>query len=105
MTNLLRIEYMCSKCGLRIMRGAIDGKPLPGSCPRNGGSGRNVWIINRRFYKAGCEPEHDYHNIEYICRHSEICQTRGDENGKPEPGKCPKWTSDQPHNWIVNRKW
>lgn len=49
------IEYICTYCGKRVLRGAIAGRPDPGTCPRKGKTkdGRtypHTWRISRRIY-------------------------------------------------------
>lgn len=104
MENIIRIEYMCSRCGARVTKGKTEGKPDPGRCPRNNNN-HHSWVINRRFYRAGAEPKLDYHRIEYMCRHCGARQTKGAMDGKPEPGTCPRRTNGMPHMWVVQRKW
>lgn len=48
-----RIEYMCSYCGTKQIRGIATGKPQPGICHRkgktsDGKSKPHTWIINRK---------------------------------------------------------
>lgn len=102
--NIIRVEYMCSRCGARVTKGKMDGKPDPGRCPRNNNK-HHSWVVNRNFYRAGTEPELDYHRIEYMCRHCGARQTKGARDGKPEPGTCPRRTNGLPHAWVVQRKY
>lgn len=102
--EVIRIEYMCSRCGARITRGNFDGKPEPGRCPRNNGN-HHLWVANRRFYRAGTEPKLNYHRIEYMCRHCGTRQTKGAFDGKPEPGVCARRAKRLPHSWVIQRKW
>ena len=47
------IEYICTWCGAKAIRGINAGRPMPGNCPRkeSGKDGRkkpHTWRINRR---------------------------------------------------------
>ena len=42
------IEYMCSYCGMRKIRGKEAGRPEPGKCPRKKGDKPHSWRINRK---------------------------------------------------------
>lgn len=46
------IEYICTVCGMKQVKGATMGKPQPGSCPRkpkysNGKTRPHSWVKNR----------------------------------------------------------
>ena len=51
MASTKRIEYMCSHCGKRETRYAIQGRPNPGKCPRKDGNKPHTWVVNRKFDK------------------------------------------------------
>lgn len=42
------VEYMCSYCGKKSLRGISLGRPLPGKCPRKQGDKPHSWRINRK---------------------------------------------------------
>lgn len=42
--------------------------------------------------------------IEYMCTYCGVKNCRGINSGRPQPGKCPRRKSDQPHRWVINRK-
>ena len=47
------IEYICTWCGAKIIRGATSGRPSPGNCPRkpkdrDGKMKPHTWRINRK---------------------------------------------------------
>ena len=48
------IEYICTYCGQKQMRGATSGRPMPGNCPRkermsDGKMRPHTGRINRKF--------------------------------------------------------
>lgn len=43
------IEYMCTYCGARKIKGKDAGRPEPGKCPRRQGDRPHSWRINRKF--------------------------------------------------------
>lgn len=43
--------------------------------------------------------------IEYMCTYCGRRVSRNEGGGRPIPGKCPKRTGNQPHRWIINRKY
>lgn len=47
MIGTKRIEYMCSYCGKKTIRTSIQGRPLPGKCPRKSGDRPHSWVKNR----------------------------------------------------------
>lgn len=54
MADAKHIEYMCSWCGRKIVKGSAFGRPEPGQCPRKGKTrdGKmkpHTWTINRKF--------------------------------------------------------
>lgn len=54
MATVKYIQYMCSWCGKRVMRGATTGRPDPGQCPRknktkDGRSKPHTWVINKKY--------------------------------------------------------
>lgn len=49
-----KIEYICTYCGQKVVRGAQMGRPMPGNCPRKpkdsaGKMKPHTWTINRKF--------------------------------------------------------
>lgn len=47
------VEYVCTWCGMKVMRAATAGRPMPGCCTRkpksrNGMTKPHTWVINRR---------------------------------------------------------
>lgn len=42
------IEYICSYCGKKTLRGANSGRPQPGKCPRKQGDKPHSWRINKK---------------------------------------------------------
>lgn len=42
-----KIEYMCSYCGKKVVKMSIQGRPLPGRCPRKQGDKPHSWRKNR----------------------------------------------------------
>ena len=42
------IEYMCSYCGIKNLRGITAGKPKPGKCARRKGDMPHRWVINKK---------------------------------------------------------
>lgn len=47
------IEYICTWCGAKVIRGPTLGRPQPGCCPRKprGRDGKmrpHTWTINKR---------------------------------------------------------
>lgn len=47
----------------------------------------------------------EYKFIEYMCRWCGTKQLRGKDAGRPRPGKCPRKKGDQPHTWVINKKY
>lgn len=41
--------------------------------------------------------------IEYMCSYCGRKVIRSEMIGRPEPGRCPRKTGDQPHIWRKNR--
>lgn len=41
---------------------------------------------------------------EWMCTHCGAKKIRSEIQGRPDPGKCPRRTSNQPHRWVKNRK-
>lgn len=41
------IEYMCTHCGRKVIRSELQGRPLPGKCPRKTGDKPHSWVKNR----------------------------------------------------------
>mgnify|MGYP007070727044 CR=1 FL=1 len=42
-------------------------------------------------------------SIEWMCSHCGKKELRSENNGRPQPGKCPRKTGDRPHTWVKNR--
>jgi hypothetical protein len=42
------VEYICSYCGKKSLRGLSLGRPLPGKCPRKQGDKPHSWRVNRK---------------------------------------------------------
>lgn len=49
MSTYKHIEYMCSYCGRKEIRGVNAGRPKPGKCPRKTNNQPHSWRINRKF--------------------------------------------------------
>lgn len=47
----------------------------------------------------------EYKFIEYMCRWCGMKTTRSATSGKPRPARCPRKKGDQPHTWVINRKY
>lgn len=43
--------------------------------------------------------------IEYMCTYCGHKQTRKSTVGRPMPGHCPRRNGNQPHRWVINRKY
>lgn len=43
-----KIEYMCTYCGKKDIRGVRSGRPLPGKCMRRKSDMPHRWVINRK---------------------------------------------------------
>lgn len=43
-------------------------------------------------------------NVEYMCTYCGHRQVKRVGFGRPMPGKCPRRTGNQPHRWVINRK-
>lgn len=41
--------------------------------------------------------------IEWMCTHCGMKMPKGENAGRPNPGKCPKRTDGKPHVWVKNR--
>lgn len=41
---------------------------------------------------------------EYMCTYCGRKQLRNSFLGRPLPGKCDRRNGDQPHRWVINRK-
>ncbi len=41
--------------------------------------------------------------IEYMCTHCGKKETRSENTGRPNPGKCPRKSNGGPHVWVKNR--
>ncbi len=42
--------------------------------------------------------------VEYMCRYCGKKAKKAQNQGRPEPGNCPKRSGSSPHSWIVNRR-
>ncbi len=47
MSEIRRIEYMCSYCGKKEIKTTLQGRPMPGKCPRKEGNKPHSWRKNR----------------------------------------------------------
>lgn len=47
MSKIKRIEYMCSYCGKKEIKSDLQGRPMPGKCPRKQGDKPHSWRKNR----------------------------------------------------------
>lgn len=43
--------------------------------------------------------------IEYMCSQCGKKTSRPVNSGRPMPGKCTRRSENQPHRWIINRKY
>jgi hypothetical protein len=41
------VEYMCTTCGRKQVKGVKSGRPMPGTCPRKTGNRPHSWVKNR----------------------------------------------------------
>lgn len=48
MSEIVKIEYMCSYCGKKEIKTSLQGRPMPGKCPRRQGDKPHIWRINRK---------------------------------------------------------
>ncbi len=46
-----------------------------------------------------------FKRIEYMCTYCGTKISKMASMGRPMPGKCPRKAGDQPHRWVVNRKY
>lgn len=54
MAGSKKIEYICSYCGQKKTRSELQGRPMPGKCPRQQGDKPHSWRKNRTInWKAG----------------------------------------------------
>ena len=47
----IRVEYMCTWCGKRVIKDKRFGRPMPGICPLRSTAERkrpHVWVSNRQ---------------------------------------------------------
>lgn len=42
-------------------------------------------------------------HIEWMCTHCGKKELRGENKGRPQPGKCPRKPNDKPHTWVKNK--
>lgn len=65
MVKDMSIEYMCTYCGKRELRGDKAGRPSPGKCPRKKNGGPHSWVKNKKFQgkEVGIRPNIFYANI------------------------------------------
>lgn len=47
MADIKKIEYICSYCGKKEIRTNLQGRPMPGRCPRKQGDKPHSWRKNR----------------------------------------------------------
>lgn len=45
----VKIEYMCTHCGQKVVRTEISGRPMPGKCPKRTGNQPHRWVISRKY--------------------------------------------------------
>lgn len=43
-------------------------------------------------------------SIEYMCTYCGTKTCRGVNSGRPQPGKCTRRKGDNPHRWVINKK-
>lgn len=43
--------------------------------------------------------------VEYMCTYCGTKTSRPVTRGRPAPGKCPRRKNNQPHRWVINRKY
>ncbi len=41
------IQYMCTHCGMKVIRAESAGRPMPGRCPRRTNGRPHVWVKNK----------------------------------------------------------
>lgn len=41
------IEWMCTHCGMKQIRGENAGRPMPSKCPKRPNNKPHVWVKNR----------------------------------------------------------
>jgi len=42
------IEWMCTQCGTRTVKGDVGGRPQPGVCPKSPSKKAHRWVKNPR---------------------------------------------------------
>lgn len=47
MAGSKKTEYICSYCGQKKTRSELQGRPMPGKCPRKQGDKPHSWRKNR----------------------------------------------------------
>lgn len=47
MATIKKIEYMCRYCGTKEIKTNLQGRPMPGRCPRKSGDKPHSWVKNR----------------------------------------------------------
>lgn len=45
--KIKRIEYICTYCGKKEIKTSLQGRPMPGKCPRKQGDKPHTWRKNR----------------------------------------------------------
>lgn len=46
MSSVPQIEWMCTKCGVKMIKSSMAGRPAPGRCLKNNGK-EHRWVKNR----------------------------------------------------------
>ncbi len=41
------IQFMCTHCGMKVIRGEALGRPSPGRCPKRKDGRPHVWVKNK----------------------------------------------------------
>ena len=49
MSQIKKIEYICTCCGKKEIKTNLQGRPMPGKCPRKEGDKPHSWRKNREF--------------------------------------------------------
>lgn len=63
-------------------------------------------LFNRKKVEVGFNPNATKtQRTEYICTYCGHKETRKSSMGRPMPGKCPRRNGNQPHRWVINRKY
>ena len=43
--------------------------------------------------------------VEFMCSYCGTTKSKGINEGRPLPGKCPRKVNQGPHSWRINRKY